>query len=65
MYQKLNTIRRTGNQATISKDKIKCYTAYELDDGSKVWRHVETGEQFVRFRINNRYYFVSVFRKGE
>lgn len=64
MTERTQTLKRLmviGGVRCGSEDKITCYPAYDLEDGSKVWRHIETGEQFVRIRLDSKYYFVSVF----
>ena len=59
--QSLHRLMIIGGVRCVSEDKIRCYPAYTLDDGSLVWRSEESGEQFCRFKVDNNFYFVSVF----
>ena len=59
--QSLQMLMIAGGVLVATDNKIRCYPAYKLDDGTLVWREENTGEQFCRFKIKDRYYFVSVF----
>lgn len=59
-------VERIGANVYPTSDKIRCYSAYAIDDGSKVWREENTHEQYVLYRIKGTFYFVPVFsRKGQ
>ncbi len=38
-------------------EKITCEVTGEMDDGTKVWSDIETGEQWFLMRMLGRYYF--------
>ncbi len=46
-----------GESWKLSENKITCEVAGEMNDGVKIWRDIESGNQYGLLRMLGKYYF--------